>query len=259
MFYKAVWLLLQTCFTFYEITTILFLAVLKRLFCRSQLAFQSYDQRNKLEKIRNELDKLPTHLAIIIGPEELDVEDETIARIINYALWMKINFVTFYDSRPSKRRCNLQKLNLSKDVRLKSSGKCESGLSNGHTNGYKNGLKHDYVTQVLEVTPFEGQKLIGDVCRELYHQRESVEVKELLQKRTLLTQHLDEELSARMCKFKDPELCIILSRYMCTFGMLPWQTRFTEMYVHHRSNQFDARTFANILCRYANCEQRWGK
>ena len=161
--------------------------------CSSQIALRSYDQQrnnnntckeeNFLKNCSSKLSKLPSHLSIIIGPEETTIQDKDILQLIDYALWMKIDFISLYDTRLGKHRSNLFNMELPKHMQVKQLGKIHflyatnrfcsdnTSLQNGHANGYKNGLKSDHFIQMFEVKPFQGHALIADVCRDLFKQR----------------------------------------------------------------------------------------
>lgn len=101
--------------------------------------------------------------------------------------------------------------------------------------------------------------MIAEVCRNLFRQRHTKEVEELLKQKCQLTERLDKEMSHLLEHLSEPELSIVFSETLCTFGTLPWHTRFTEFQRFVTGQRFDAQSFAHILYRYSRCEQRWGK
>lgn len=86
-----------------------------------------------------------------------------------------------------------------------------------------------------------------------------MDIQNLLEDRTLLTERIDKELCRHLGGLTEPDLSIIFHENMCTFGMLPWHTRFTEFHRHPAGQHFDVKTFSHILYKFSRCEQRWGK
>lgn len=113
--------------------------------------------------------------------------------------------------------------------------------------------------EIFEIIPQNNRPLLVQVCRELFQQRKTEEIQQLLKQRNLLTERLTQELAHHLHNLTEPELSIIFYENLCTFGLLPWHTRFTEFHRHATGQRFDVKTFANILYKFARCEQRWGK
>lgn len=68
------------------------------------LASRSYDywqcdQRALFERAVHELQKLPQHLVLIIGPDECYVDVEQLKRIFGYAQIVSIPYISVYDRR----------------------------------------------------------------------------------------------------------------------------------------------------------------
>lgn len=114
--------------------------------------------------------------------------------------------------------------------------------------------------QLYQISAADGHALIADVCRELYEERNSEVVQNLLsQKREALTEQINSMLTKRLGYVApEPDLGIIFARQTCTYGVLPWHVRFTEFHTHPSGRYFNVETFANILSKYSRCEQRWG-
>ncbi|XP_034472293.1 dehydrodolichyl diphosphate synthase complex subunit nus1 [Drosophila innubila] len=247
------------------------------------LARRSYDywqcdyHHELFERTMHELQKLPQHLVLVIAPDDRYVDATLLKRIFSYAQIVGIPYLSVYDTRTPKNgyvdlsrfcqssgnenKCYLwpsQQVKEQKQVQLNG---CKTVVSNGTTNGSaSNGTKHYAQLQVYQIGTADGHALIADVCRELYENRKTPQVQELLKERQALT----EGISARLNKHlgfavPEPELGIIFSRLTCIYGLLPWHVRFTEFHTHRSGSYFDAKSFAKVLYKYARCEQRWGK
>lgn len=141
---------------------------------------------------------------------------------------------------------------------ISSSSSTKSTLTNGHSLPSSYFLE-EKTLEIYEIQPENNRPLLAQVCHELFQQRHTAEMKEILEQRDLLTERLNQELAHHLRNLSEPELSIIFYENMCTFGMLPWHTRFTEFHRHATGQRFDVKTFAHILYKYSRCEQRWGK
>lgn len=58
----------------------------------------------------------------------------------------------------------------------------------------------------------------------------------------------------------DPELAFYFDEHCCTYGLSPWQIRLTE-FVRLERDVADVQlgSYLRALCKYAKCEQRFGK
>lgn len=235
-----------------------------------------------LEQCKLELTKIPKHICVIIGPEE-SLSAELLSRIVVYALNLNIDFISFYDTRNTieaeKEGITLKDLHPPKNIscvqiqeisaRWSMSNSDEnkndkvSGSSNGYISNGMNGTKckcrKETYIEVVMLSAKHGRPLIAEICRDLYKQRHTKDVENLLQQRALLMERIDSELKSRLNGISDPELGIIFHGHTCTFGVLPWQTRFTEFYTVETGRYFNVEMFAKVLYRYSRCEQRWGK
>ncbi|KAL7740258.1 hypothetical protein ACLKA6_014520 [Drosophila palustris] len=238
----------------------------------------SHHHHELLERA-TELQKLPQHLVLVIAPEDRYVDAALLKRIFGYAQIIGIPYLSVYDTRTPKNgyvdlsrfcqtsgnesRCFLwppsqQSKEQRQQVQLNG---CKTVHSNGTTNGNaSNGAKHYAQLQVYQIGTADGHALIADVCRELYENRSTPQVQELLKERQALTDGISAMLSKRLgFVVPEPELGIIFSRLTCIYGLLPWHVRFTEFHTHRSGCYFDAKSFAKVLYKYARCEQRWGK
>lgn len=82
-------------------------------------------------------------------------------------------------------------------------------------------------------------------------------------------QSIDEQLKERD-DYPDPQLMVLLSDTMCLFNAIPWQIRLSEIFRMNCSNlrhhstlsQLESdvkRELINVINRFGNCEQRFGK
>ncbi|KAH8314549.1 hypothetical protein KR059_012422 [Drosophila kikkawai] len=248
------------------------------------LAQRSYDlwrgdaarelhERRVLADCRSQLTKTPQHLVLVISPSDGCVDALLLKRIFGFALDVGVKHVSVYDKR-TKDRGFVELADLCRSAN-EGSGRCfkwppspskpESESRNGqNTNGYANGTNGSHFPQQLQlyqIDESDGHALIAEVCRELYEERETPKVQNLLsQKREALTEQISGMLAKRLgFEAPEPDLGIVFARQTCTFGLLPWHVRFTEFHTHPSGRYFDVETFASILCKYSRCEQRWGK
>lgn len=236
-------------------------------------AARELHERCVLADCRSQLTKTPQHLVLVISPKDSGVDAVLLKKIFDFALDVGIKDVSLYDRR-TKNRGYVDLADLCRSS-SEDSGSClkwppssspsksENQPRNGQKpNGYVNGANgsHSPQLQLHQISASDGHALIADVCRELYESRETEEVQNLLkQKREALTEQISGMLNKRLgFEGPEPELGIVFARQTCTYGLLPWHVRFTEFYTHPSGRLFDVETFANILCKYSRCEQRWG-
>lgn len=308
LLYRSIWLLLYflaRCCELFRWLLLRLQAGYRKSYDSLSSAGQLHWQRDAafLERCKSELLKIPRHLIIIIGPEEV-FGAEQLSRIALYALNMEIDCISFYDTRSTiaskndkhkKKSCgvSMEQLQPPKFVcitklrenrlrwsvpryeyangkilangKIKANGSSGIRYSNGMNGSLKNGVnsvtssfKGDSI-EIVMLDVEDGRPLIAEVCRELYQQRQTEEIQNLLKDRTLLTERISMELSKKLHNLSDPDLGIIFHRHTCTFGLLPWHTRFTEFYTIETGRYFNVETFAEVLYKYSRCEQRWGK
>ncbi|XP_065357732.1 uncharacterized protein Tango14 [Calliphora vicina] len=297
--YKFLWQLLHNIISLYEFCLWLRLRIIAFTLwsydlCRSQ-AEREQNENDFLQQCKKHLNKIPKHLNLIIGPENTQVNDELLTRIFSYALYMNINCISYYDTRYTNPKNSskthltvLEKLNCPKGWKRKNldihhavwyvckdetsngikpqmngvngiSKPSKSSVTNGHLPNSSISELEKTSLEIYEIRPQNNRSLIAQICRDLFKQRHTTEIQNLLKERTSLTERLSQELSQHLGNLTEPELSIIFDENVCTFGMLPWHTRFTEFHQHANGQHFDVKTFAHILYRYSRVEQRWGK
>uniref|UniRef100_A0A1A9WUC0 ditrans,polycis-polyprenyl diphosphate synthase [(2E,6E)-farnesyldiphosphate specific] n=1 Tax=Glossina brevipalpis TaxID=37001 RepID=A0A1A9WUC0_9MUSC len=284
--YKFLWNFLHVVVTCYEFLVWLRLRLIAFALwsydlCQTRSAKQHRDFAF-LQACRSQLSKTPKHLNLIIGPEDQRVNEEVLARIFSCALIMGIDCISFYDARqcvPSSKseHLSLKKIKCPKGVKgeildkyqavwhteapklngyKKCTGSNNASFKDQSRNGFTGGHK---LLKIYEIQPGDSRCLLAQVCRDLYQQRHTSKIQGLIKERTLLTEHIGKILKYRLNDLSEPDLSIVFSDYMCTYGMLPWHTRFTEFYKLETGCRIDIQTIARILCKYSGCEQRWGK
>lgn len=71
------------------------------------------------------------------------------------------------------------------------------------------------------------------------------------------TKLLDHKFASIMSP--DPDLAIYFGNVCCTYGLLPWHIRLTEFINVPSQSTLTLNTFLYALCKYAKCEQRFGR
>ncbi|KAH8298100.1 hypothetical protein KR018_006831 [Drosophila ironensis] len=243
-------------------------------------AARELHERRVLAECRSQLTKQPQHLVLVISPAEPYVDAQLLRRIFGFAWALGVHYVSVFDRRPrgggfvelaeiggvsqgSDGRGNCFKWSPQEThKRPEQEAEPKNGQkTNGYANGGGNSSHSNQQLQLYQISASDGHALIADVCRELYEERETAMVQDLLkQKREALTEKITDMLAKRGgFVAPEPELGIIFAGQTCTFGLLPWHVRFTEFHTHPSGRHFGVETFANILSKYSRCEQRWGK
>ncbi|XP_055917346.1 dehydrodolichyl diphosphate synthase complex subunit nus1 [Eupeodes corollae] len=211
-----------------------------------------------LERCKPELTKIPKHLSIVVGPDS-DTDSEILSKIAAYALIMDIDYISFFDVRGV---FSLEQVHVPKFISSKK-------MRNGHflwsmpgdrsktaQLKYRNGLEKSIEVAVLSKN--DGKALIAEVCRDLFEKRNTTEIQEALKDRPSLTNIISKSLQKKLNNMTDPDCAIIFSNHMCTYGLLPWHTGFTEFHLIKTGSYFSVETFARVLYRFSKCEQRYG-
>ncbi|XP_036337389.1 uncharacterized protein LOC118747446 [Rhagoletis pomonella] len=292
--YKLMWLVLHILASVYEIFSFLILRLQGLVLWSYDLWHNSAAitcrDRAYLQGCKAELTKLPKHLNLIIGPDSLaNVNEAVLERIFTYAHIVGIDCVSLYDVRDENMghivlekvfiaqkafwkelRPNQYEWSLPEyDPKGQIKDECNSNGYVGNGSISKNGSacngdsydkKAHANLKIYKLTEQDNRPLIVKICRKLFEHRNTSNVQHLLEDRKQLEQHISDEVAQYMqWKFVDPELSIIFNRDTCTFGVLPWQTRFTEFHTFETGRYMNAESFAKVLYKYSKCEQRWGK
>lgn len=258
--HKVLWLLVTVIIALFDLLD-LCIRKMKTFFMRSyDFVSQQHGsyEIDYLERCKPHLTKIPKHLSIIVGPGN-DTDSEVLSKIAAYALVMDIDYISFLDVRA---KFTLDKVQVPKFISSKK-------MRNGHflwsmpgdksktaQLKYRNGLEKTIEVAVLSKN--DGKPLIAEVCRELFEQRNSPEIQQALKDRPVLTGIISKSLQKKLYNMPDPDCAIIFNKHMCTFGLLPWHTGFTEFHLIKTGSYFNVATFVRVLYRFSNCEQRFG-
>ncbi|XP_011296904.1 dehydrodolichyl diphosphate syntase complex subunit nus1 [Fopius arisanus] len=195
--------------------------------------------------------KLPGHLAVVVGFEDVSFVD--LAKIICWTASLRIPHVSFYDldgvikKNSSKLRREFEILRPNLDLRV--TWEPDKTSTKDHTANEINGFTS---TKVHFLSYDNGKHGIIEFTKELSH----AVSQGFLKTSEIDIKLIDEKLQYN---FPDPDLAIVCGKTFSTFGVLPWHIRVTEfvhLSTHHDVTQQD---FMNILVRYDRCEQRYGK
>uniref|UniRef100_A0A1B6D8L5 ditrans,polycis-polyprenyl diphosphate synthase [(2E,6E)-farnesyldiphosphate specific] n=1 Tax=Clastoptera arizonana TaxID=38151 RepID=A0A1B6D8L5_9HEMI len=197
------------------------------------------------------LSKIPQHLAVIVGSEQISYLDFT--KLILWCLNAEIPHISFYSSLNEischllyKAVCVQSKDNL---LRIKWGESFSDDIKKLAKKGI-NGYKWQPALQVNVFNSSSGIDCLLKVTRNLCksHSKSSkIDISDV-----------NKEMKAILC-IPDPDLVIVFSNINCTFGFLPWHLRVTEIQrvtTHHNLN---IDTFMEALHSYSDREQRFGK
>ncbi|XP_055386587.1 dehydrodolichyl diphosphate synthase complex subunit nus1 [Condylostylus longicornis] len=260
--YKGLWILLVIIANVYEAVQWLLMYLDSKYKLLKQIYFNNLDgiyEIKVLEECKSILTKKPNHVCAIIG-KTFDSSSEILSKLAAYALICDIDFISFYDT---KEEFTLDHIHIPQFV---SSQKMSNGRflwsmpADKKRVGqlkYKNGL--DKSIQVVSLSCKDGRPLLAEVCKELWLQRDSDEIKDAVNNKNKLADKISSEIQKKLNNLPDPDLVIIFDKIMCTYGLLPWNIGFSEFYQVKNSEFFNVDDFANILYKYSKCEQRFGK
>ncbi|XP_075227812.1 transport and golgi organization 14 [Lycorma delicatula] len=197
--------------------------------------------------------KIPKHLAIIIGSERIFYTD--LVKLICWCSQLGIKFISFYHQNnninanllyEAFHKCN--KENSRKVVWNKSFEEIKK-----HIKLDLNGHKKCDASEQIHVNIFrtnDGMNYLIEASKELCktnHNSSSV------------TLNLLEDVLQAKIKTTDPDLAIIFGDTCSSFGFLPWHVRVTEFLHFHSHHNITSRDFISLLEKYNKCEQRFGK
>lgn len=214
-------------------------------------------QSDVIERAVQNLDKIPQHLAVILGPAAPDYEK--LARFVSWCLSAKIGFISFYD------RKGLLKANFHQIMEhLKQGPRDESEqivwipqLKSTNSllpprNGYRRRIVVDFFSHD------DGRQQLVTTARSI-----STELRDgiLCNSSDITVELVDRSMQKLVHQVPDPELAVYFGPVCCTYGMLPWQSRLTEFVSLEASSvaKLGVENFVDCLFQYAKCEQRFGK
>ncbi|XP_034949147.1 dehydrodolichyl diphosphate synthase complex subunit Nus1 [Chelonus insularis] len=209
---------------------------------------------NCLENILDECDinkikKLPRHLVIVVGIEDVSFSD--LARIIVWSIALGIPCISFYDKNgiikqnSSILKKEFEKLKLNFPSRIIWMTKSDQKITND-TNGFK-------CTRVNFLSYEDGKPQIINLTKEICQQVKSG----LLKTDDINQDFIDEKL--KIDHFPDPDIAIVTGSKFSTFGLLPWHIRLTEFFHIPTHHNVLPKDFLNVLQLFSRCQQRFGR
>ncbi|XP_051164154.1 dehydrodolichyl diphosphate synthase complex subunit nus1 [Leptopilina boulardi] len=208
-------------------------------------------ENDVLSELIKDVTKLPEHLVVILGHEEVSFHD--LVRIVGWCVIAGIPCVSFYDhngflqrnDKVMRKKIAIERPDLEQNIVWNSELSVKS-IKNG-----TNGIKHKTKIQLLSYD--DGKGKIVSLVQEL----SKGVISGVLQ-----SDEININLLAEKLKFEgipNPDLAIVCGRTFSTYGLLPWHikvTEFVQIQSHHR---ILVKDFAMLLRKYSKCEQRHGK
>uniref|UniRef100_A0A1L8DP96 ditrans,polycis-polyprenyl diphosphate synthase [(2E,6E)-farnesyldiphosphate specific] n=2 Tax=Nyssomyia neivai TaxID=330878 RepID=A0A1L8DP96_9DIPT len=249
--FKAAWLLMHFIFAIVESAIFYRKLLVRKLKEFSVFTKENVEKRNpaKYIKLHKEyLDKVPTHLAVILGLEEPNFE--TLSNLIYWAMASEISYISIYDHKETLQAHQEEFENFVQNSRTIPGRVTFLSSPDGNDgNGFKNQIKVRFVSRD------DGKPALGNLCRILSEevQRGQLEVDQID------VDYVNKRLSIMSGHVPDPDVAIYTGDFCCTYGFLPWQCRLTEFIPMGPQEYFGMDTFLNVLYQYAKKEQRFGK
>ncbi|XP_059617582.1 dehydrodolichyl diphosphate synthase complex subunit nus1 [Phlebotomus argentipes] len=249
--YKAAWLLVHLIFTVVE--TVLFyrnhlLRQLRKLSPRSQPQKTPTNHVEYLKLHREYLEKIPQHLAVILGLEEPNFQ--TLANIIYWSMASEISYISIYDHRDilQSRQAEFREF-----VLRQRTTPGHVAFASGPDTSDGNGFKRQIKVQILSRA--DGKQTIGDLARTLSQEVQRGE----LQVDQIDVEFVNKRLGDLTGRVPDPDVAVYTGSFCCTYGFLPWQSRLTEFIAIGTQEHFALDDFLGVLYQFARKEQRFGK
>lgn len=215
------------------------------------------DENDAIEYDVRGLDKIPSHLVVMLGPEE--PEYKQLARFIFWSMAAGVGHVSFYDHRGTLKRNHHKMLNfVSQQPRGESEQivwtpqlKTASGLLPPR-NGYRRRVVVSFFS------PEDGKRHLVQTAQTISNQLRTGSV---ASPSDITVELVDQRLQDQFHHIPDPELAVYFGSVCSTYGMLPWQIRLTEFLPLGAARLQDVKAdhFVDCLYRFAKCEQRFGK
>uniref|UniRef100_A0A182LWH9 ditrans,polycis-polyprenyl diphosphate synthase [(2E,6E)-farnesyldiphosphate specific] n=1 Tax=Anopheles culicifacies TaxID=139723 RepID=A0A182LWH9_9DIPT len=255
---STLWLLLHTVVTWMEHLW----RLLRR--CRKALhhiqpfgtALESYRMKQSQQYVKSQLQtvsKIPTHLVVLLGPEEPDYQ-----RLSQFIYWSHaagIAYVSFYDHNGTIKRNHEQIKRCVVDAPIEDKERIVwADEKQNAMDGAKNSSKRR-CTLVSFLSPEDGKQGLVSLSRSI---GESVRRRDLFPSDVSI-EFLDSRLQATSGYVPDPDLAVYFGEVCSTYGLLPWQIRLTEfLQLEWCLADSNEQHFVNCLLRFAKCEQRLG-
>lgn len=212
----------------------------------------STEERNYMNKVKL-LNKIPKHLAIIIGSECIYYAD--LVKLISWCMQFGIKFTSFYQQsnciEPNllyETFYKYNKENARKIVWARSFDDIKEQVKldlNGHT---RVDPSEQLFVNILRTN--DGEDSLVETTKDLCKGSAS----SLL----LTISNVDDVIRTKL-PLPDPDVAVVFGDTCASFGFPPWHLRVTE-FVHLSSHHhITPKDFIFILERYNKCEQRFGK
>lgn len=198
------------------------------------------------------LDKLPRHVGLLVTEDDTSYAD--MASLVVWCMAVGISYVSVYDHGGIFKRNNSRLM----DEILKQRQELLNLDSSKYTVKFS---KQDKTDQVLNcqytlnvLSPEDGKTDIVKAAQKFCHL-----VAQQQKKCTDLDVNVLENLLNSTNGFPDPDLILKFGPVDSILGFLPWHIRLTEIISLPSHVNISYEEFFSALCRYASCEQRWGK
>ncbi|XP_055641479.1 dehydrodolichyl diphosphate synthase complex subunit Nus1 [Toxorhynchites rutilus septentrionalis] len=203
------------------------------------------------------LEKIPSHLVVMLGPEIADYEQ--LANFVFWGMAAGVGHVSFYDHRGTLKRNHHQMLNY---VSKRPRGDSEQIVWTPQlktSNGFlppRNGYRRRVVVSFYSLE--DGKHQLASTARTI---ASALRNRFISAPAEVTIEMVNRKLQHRYHQVPDPELAVYFGNILSTYGMLPWQIRLTEFVRLDVGSlaELNAGHFLKCLYQYAKCEQRFGK
>lgn len=207
--------------------------------------------------VRN-LEKVPVHLVVILGPCAPDYKQ--LAKFIFWGIATGVGHVSFYDHH-GKLKINYNQIKNYVDQEFPSDDaqilwsselKCKGGATFPSKNGFRRRLVVNFFS------PDDGKAQLVELTNQLSHDLKGGCI---TSPTDISIEMVNHRLQDHFHHTPDPDLAVYFGSVCSSYGLLPWHIRLTEFLpLEVRSiNELSAGHFLNCLFKYAKCEQRYGQ
>ncbi|XP_016845748.1 dehydrodolichyl diphosphate synthase complex subunit nus1 [Nasonia vitripennis] len=218
--------------------------------------------------------KIPRHLAILLGQEEISVLD--LRRLISWCAIAEIPYITFYDHKGILQksqdliRSKIDELEPLAKQNVEWSHSFDSTTNNKIVAERQKNKRNSLATNAIQSDATELINIRKSKLQVLSYTDGKGKIIELtkflaknnhvngFEKHDVTSELLDEKLNFGM-GVPDPDLAIVFGKTMCTYGFLPWQTRVTEFFTIPSHRDISYKDFVDTIIRFSECQQRYGK
>ncbi|XP_058791103.1 dehydrodolichyl diphosphate synthase complex subunit nus1 [Phymastichus coffea] len=229
--------------------------------------FENYWLENSSDNL---VSKLPNHIAIIIGLEEISIID--ITKLIDWCMTIEISYISFYDHKGLLQKNypliekNLKQQtpsNLHNTECVKEFSKMDNGTKLIKMLGYnyKCNIDSDSLNKAKNksikiqfLSYLDGKNKIVSLTKQLSTFLEWNDNNE----KDITSKLISENLNWNV-QIPEPDLAIVFGKTLCSYGFLPWHTRITEFFVVPTHCGLTYDDFTRILIKYNICQQHYGK